>query len=59
MPLLLCTDGLTGKVEDQEIGLILASAATVDDAADQLVELALESDGSDNVTVVVAEVIEH
>ncbi|HEY4534619.1 MAG TPA: SpoIIE family protein phosphatase [Enteractinococcus sp.] len=56
---LLCTDGLTGKVEDQEIGLILASAATVDDAADQLVELALESDGSDNVTVVVAEVIEH
>ncbi len=53
---LLCTDGLTGKVEDQEIGLILASAATVQDAADQLVELALETDGSDNVTVIVAEV---
>ncbi|GAA4111318.1 PP2C family protein-serine/threonine phosphatase [Enteractinococcus coprophilus] len=56
---LLCTDGLTGKVEDQEIGLILASAATVQDAADQLVELALETDGSDNVTVIVAEVLEH
>lgn len=56
---LLCTDGLTGKVEDQEIGLILGSAATVKDAADQLVELALETDGSDNVTVVVTEVIEH
>ncbi|OAV60291.1 PP2C family protein-serine/threonine phosphatase [Enteractinococcus helveticum] len=56
---LLCTDGLTGKVEDQEIGLILASAATVKDAADQLVELALETDGSDNVTVIVAEVLEH
>lgn len=56
---LLCTDGLTGKVEDQEIGLILASATTVQEAADQLVELALETDGSDNVTVVVAEVLEH
>lgn len=56
---LLCTDGLTGKVEDQEIGLILASAATVQDAADQLLELALDTDGSDNVTVVVTEVIEH
>lgn len=56
---LLCTDGLTGEVEDQEIGLVLASAATVQDAADQLVELALETDGSDNVTVLVAEVIEH
>jgi protein phosphatase len=55
---LLCTDGLTGGVEDQEIGLVLAAASTVQDAADQLVELALETDGSDNVTVVVAEVTE-
>lgn len=56
---LLCTDGLTGKVADQEIGLILAAATTVQDAADQLVEAALEADGSDNVTVVVAEVTGH
>lgn len=56
---LLCTDGLTGEVEDQEIGLVLGSAATVQEAADQLVELALETDGSDNVTVLVAEVNEH
>lgn len=55
---LLCTDGLTGRVEDQEIGLILGSTATVQEAADQLVELALAADGSDNVTVVVAEVLE-
>lgn len=53
---LLCTDGLTGGVEDQEIGLVLGSAATVEEAANQLIELALEADGSDNVTVVVAEV---
>src|SRR5699024_3065887 len=57
--LLLCTEGLNGKDEDQEIGLILASALTVKDAADQLVELALETDGTDNVTVIVAEVLEH
>lgn len=56
---LLCTDGLTGEVEDQEIGLTLASAATVQDAADQLVELALDADGSDNITVLVAEVTQH
>lgn len=56
---LLCTDGLTGKVEDQEIGLVLSSAATVQEAADQLLELALEIDGSDNITVLVAEVIGH
>lgn len=55
---LLCTDGLTGGVQDQEIGLILGAASTVQDAADQLVELALDTDGSDNITVVVAEVTE-
>lgn len=55
---LLCTDGLTGAVEDQEIGLVLGAAATVQDAANQLIELALEADGSDNVTVVVTEVTE-
>lgn len=53
---LLCTDGLTQEVDDQEIGLTLAGAASVQDVADQLVEMALEADGSDNVTVVVAEV---
>src|SRR5699024_943596 len=56
---LLCTDGLTGQVEDQEIGLILASAATVKDAADQLVDVALATGGSDDVTVIVAAVLEH
>lgn len=56
---LLCTDGLTGEVEDQEIGLVLASASSVQDAADQLVELALETDGSDNITVLVTEVTEQ
>ena len=56
---LLCTDGLTGEVDDQEIGLIVASATSVQEAADQLVELALETDGSDNITVLVAEVMQQ
>ncbi|HIY84890.1 MAG TPA: SpoIIE family protein phosphatase [Candidatus Yaniella excrementavium] len=56
---LLCTDGLTGEVDDQEIGLIVASASSVQEAADQLVELALETDGSDNITVLVAEVMQQ
>ncbi len=52
--LLLCTDGLTGEVEDCDVALLLGSGS-VDDAADALVAAALEHGGSDNVTVVVVD----
>lgn len=52
--LLLCSDGLSTEVEDRDIGRILASAPTVQEACDRLVEAALEGGGSDNITVVVA-----
>ena len=51
---LLCTDGLTGLVRDEEIAEILRQAPSCDDACDALVARALERGAPDNVTVVVA-----
>lgn len=50
---LLCSDGLTDMVMDEEIAAILGDAKTAEDVADQLVAAALEHGGKDNVTVMV------
>ena len=52
---LLCSDGLTGRVEDQELGAILASLPP-NEAAHALVDLANLRGGPDNVTVLIAKV---
>ena len=49
---LLCSDGLTSMISDEEIGSILRSAASLDAAADALVRAANQSGGKDNITVV-------
>jgi PPM family protein phosphatase len=49
---LLCSDGLTGMVTDEEVGTILRSAESLDAAADALVRAANQSGGRDNITVV-------
>jgi serine/threonine protein phosphatase PrpC len=54
---LLCSDGLSGFVADETIGEILATG-TPDEAADKLVELALRAGAPDNVTVIVADVVD-
>ncbi|WP_306363382.1 PP2C family serine/threonine-protein phosphatase [Nocardia sp. CC227C] len=54
---LLCSDGLSDVVSDETIGNTLREGTT-DEAADRLIELALRSGGPDNVTVVVADVID-
>lgn len=51
--LLLCTDGLTNHVADEEIRDVLAGASSARDACRTLVDLALDRGGTDNVTVVV------
>ncbi|MFI5429659.1 PP2C family protein-serine/threonine phosphatase [Aeromicrobium sp. UC242_57] len=54
---LLCSDGLTDMVTDDVIARAMASE-TIDMAATELVRLALEAGGVDNVTVVIAEFVE-
>jgi PPM family protein phosphatase len=49
---LLCSDGLTSMISDDEIGSILRSAESLDAAADALVRAANQSGGKDNITVV-------
>jgi PPM family protein phosphatase len=52
---LLCSDGLTGPLNPQLIGMILASLPP-EDAAQTLVDLSNLLGGPDNITVVIAEV---
>ena len=54
---LLCSDGLSDPVSSETIAETLATGS-VDEAADRLVQLALRSGGPDNITVVVADVVE-
>ena len=55
---LLCSDGLSDMVEDAVIARALG-AETIDMAATDLIRLALEGGGVDNVTVVIAEFVER
>lgn len=52
--LLLCSDGLTEMVPDEIITEVFGRGASAEAACRQLVDLALEAGGKDNVTVVVA-----
>jgi len=54
--LLLCSDGLFTHVPDDEIGSLMLSGNSPQATVDELLELALARGGSDNVSVVVAEV---
>jgi PPM family protein phosphatase len=49
---LICSDGLTSMISDDELGSILRSSDSLDDAADSLVRAANQSGGKDNITVV-------
>lgn len=55
--LLLCSDGVTGMIEDTEIEEILESVADPRDAADALVRAAVAAGGRDNATAVVVDVV--
>ncbi|BBY06366.1 PP2C family protein-serine/threonine phosphatase [Mycobacterium noviomagense] len=55
---LLCSDGLSDPVSDETI-LEALKIPDVSEAADRLIELALRGGGPDNVTVVVADVVDY
>ncbi len=54
--LLLCSDGLTGMVTEEQIVAILSAAPDPQDAANRLVRAANRAGGVDNITVVVIDV---
>jgi serine/threonine protein phosphatase PrpC len=53
---LLCSDGLTTMVDDEEILRVVRESGTLDEAAKTLVKTANRHGGEDNVTVVLFEV---
>jgi protein phosphatase len=53
---LLCSDGLTGMVEDDDIGRILQEHPDPQEASDALVAAANQAGGQDNITAVVLDV---
>ncbi len=55
---LLCSDGLTDFVSPEIVAEILTEAATPEQAADRCVEIALKAHTRDNVTVVIADVVD-
>jgi serine/threonine protein phosphatase PrpC len=51
--ILVCTDGLTKHVSDDEIAQCFAAMESSEQVCQQLLDLALERGGSDNITLVV------
>ena len=54
--ILLCTDGLTKHLDEDEITTILKTTETSESACDQMIARTLEQGATDNVTVVVVRV---
>jgi len=55
---LLCSDGLSGEVKDEEIGIIL-QCLPPEEAAQLLIDMANLRGGPDNITVIIARVTAH
>ncbi|PFG41439.1 protein phosphatase [Isoptericola jiangsuensis] len=55
---LLCSDGLSGFVGGEQLADVLVESETVEEAADILMTLAMTAGSTDNITVVVAEVVD-
>ena len=52
---LLCSDGLSDMVEDEDLEAILRTDGTLEDRCQWLVDAAMEAGGHDNITVLLAE----
>lgn len=53
--ILLCSDGLSNMVRDEEMHEIIYSSKNIEEAVKQLVERANDNGGSDNISVIVIE----
>jgi serine/threonine protein phosphatase PrpC len=54
----LCSDGLFNEVSEDQIAAVLRRLAAPDDAARELVRLANDAGGRDNITVLVVDIID-
>lgn len=54
--LLLCSDGLHGLVKELEMGTVVATASSLQEAAQTLVDMANERGGHDNISVMLIRV---
>lgn len=52
---IICSDGLHGEVSDEQIAAIAAAHSSPQEAVDALVAAALDAGGTDNITVIVAD----
>lgn len=50
---LMCSDGLTNMLDDEEIGRILKGQGTIEERAEKLVEAANDNGGKDNIAVII------
>jgi protein phosphatase len=55
---LLCSDGLSDVVSDETVHKTLTELSDLDEAVGQLVDLAIRSGGPDNITCILADVID-
>jgi PPM family protein phosphatase len=55
---LLCSDGLSDVVSDETVHKTLTDMADLDEAVAQLIDLAIRSGGPDNITCILADVID-
>jgi len=55
---LLCTDGLTGVVSDEQLASFIREKADVQECADGLGQLALDQGSRDNISCIVIDVVE-
>jgi protein phosphatase len=55
---LLCTDGLSGVVSDEQLMNFIKDKADVQECADGLGQLALDSGSRDNISCIVIDVVE-
>ena len=53
--LLLCTDGLSNMVENDQLLAVLESDASTSEKCEQLITAANQAGGPDNITVLIAE----
>ncbi len=53
---LICSDGVTDMMKNDEIAGVVSSGKTVEKAAENLLEAALKNGGNDNITLIIGEI---